>query len=95
MLAPNFCVSFEGGNVCLRLSGSIGEGMNTLSRKRGSCVGNLALRSVFSLMLLVLGVVGVDVECSSIAKETPSPLLSGKVLLAVDFGVDSALRRFY
>ena len=34
VLAPNFCASFEGGNVCLPLPGSIGEGVNTLIRER-------------------------------------------------------------
>ena len=29
--------------------------------------------------------VGVGIECSSVADETPSPLLSGEVLLAADF----------
>ena len=67
---------FEGGRVCLRLPGSIGEGVNTLSRERGSCVGR------------------IDVESSSVADETPSPLLSGEVLLATALSVGSALRRF-
>ena len=53
---------FEGGNVCLRLPGPIGEGVNTLSRERGSCVSIWAIHSVFPLMLLILGVVRVDVE---------------------------------
>ena len=94
VLAPNFCAPFEGGNVCLRLSGFVGEGVNTLSRERGSCVCTWALHSVFPLMFLVLGVVGVGVECSSVADETLSPLLSGEVLLAANFSVGSALRRF-
>ena len=67
---------FEGGRVCLRLSGSIGEGVNTLSHERGSCVGR------------------IDVESSSVADETPSPLLSREVLLATGLSVGSALRRF-
>ena len=94
VLAPNICASFEGGNVCLRLLGSIGEGVNTLSRERGSCVSASALRSIFPLLVLVLGEVEVDGECISIAEETPSLLLLGKVILAADFGVVSALRRF-
>ena len=84
VLAPNFCASFEGGNVCLRLPGFIGESVNTLSRERGSCVCTWALHFVFPLTFLVLGVVGVGVECSSVADETPSPLLSEEVLLAAD-----------
>ena len=55
---------FEGGNVCLRSPGSIGEGVDTLSRERGSCVSR------------------VYFDSSSVADETPSPLLSGEVLLA-------------
>ena len=35
-------------------------------------------------MVLILGVVGVGVECSSVADETPSPLLSGEMLLAAN-----------
>ena len=65
---------FEGGRVCLRLPGSIGEGVNTLSRERGSCVSR------------------IDVESSSVADETLSPLLSGEVLLATGLSVGSALR---
>ena len=68
--------SFEGDRVCLRLPGSIGEGVNTLSRERGSCVGR------------------IDVESSSVAEESPSPSLSGEVLLATGLSVGSALRRF-
>ena len=66
----------EGGRVCLRLPGSIGDGVNTLNRERGTCVGR------------------IDVENSSVANETPSPLLSGEELLATGLSVGSALRRF-